>query len=45
MRKSVRLFGYSRVYVYNYIYSPAELLFKLLATIFLIKTIKSDELN
>jgi len=40
MRKSVHLFGYSRVYVYNYTYSPAELLFTLLAPIFLIKAIK-----
>ena len=40
MRKSVHLFGYSRIYVYNYTYSPAELLFKLLAPIFLMKAIK-----
>ena len=36
----MNLVGYSRVYVYNYTYSPVELLFKLLTPIFLIKVIK-----
>jgi len=42
MKKSVHLVGYSRVYVYNYTYRPAELLFKLLAPIFRIKAIKRE---
>jgi hypothetical protein len=47
MRKGVHLVGYSRVYVYNYTYRLAELLFKLLAPLFRIKAIKKEttELN
>jgi hypothetical protein len=42
MRKNVPLVGYSRVYVYNYIYRPDELLFKLLAPLFRTKAIKKE---
>jgi hypothetical protein len=43
MTKCVHLVSYSRVYVYNYTYNPAELLFKLLAPVFGIKAIKKEK--